>query len=456
MQTPQRRGCQATVALVAGLAPHLFNEFRSRVSVDRAIWKLLPLEEIATQQQLLLALFSISEGSDFFLRSPEDGAIALHLLSYDALGRPELAMFRRALQLSILSGGATPPLDPAFRDRRYVEHFATKSCIVSVIGNRHIIIRHSLGAVVYDVTALPPSPTPPTVLAQGGHCDRPPIADAYESVTPPEGDFMAAVEALEANMSGPSSFPPHSIPESSPSASAAHALLCDLGFISPDSDIRRIPPQLAGSIDALDATPARSSVVVFVLQLGPDGLTTDAAPALSALLRDLVLPECGICHFRFVTPGRYHTVATLASHVGIVVILNESGLVFNDACPDLELFSLVLVVAEEGGGYAVEVICRDVAIFGDRELPLCPFRMQKENLARFVALCAYLFFAAQPRTLPNGSTQIRGPEYFMAGFYARGMFVTQIYEKAEGGRNAILAGAISCGMPDGGSGFLLR
>jgi hypothetical protein len=460
LKTPQFKRGASGVALIAGLAPHLLTEFKSSAAVDRALWDLLAGEDVLTQQRVLLAVLCLSEGCDVFARSPEDGGIVLDLLASQALDRPELKMFRTVARLSLFCGGAIRNLEERFRDRCYVENFVTPNYVVSVIGEHHIVVRHGLGSAVYEVSDISTKRKKLIVdLSMDGHCDRPAPNEAYRSAFSDDDEFTEALDSLDRALSGETGFPKYIPPEPRRDASVAHSLLCDLGFLSADTHemTRHVPPSLFDLLEVLDTTSARPSAVVFVLQIISGGacseLTSQETPALQALLADLQLPYFTACSLSFIAPARQakpslRAMTSLARQAGIIVVLNESGLRMNARCPEFEHFDVLIAVSMSGEDYAVELCFNNnLDVFGSFQISNVAITLRKENLSRFVAICAFLFFATPGRTLSNGCTQVKGPEHFMSGFYNRSVQIAQLFEKSQTGRNAILLGCLSCGLP---------
>jgi hypothetical protein len=312
--------------------------------------------------------------------------------------------------------------------------------------------------VVYEVSDPTVRKKKPAVDLPPALAPEPPCgpSEAYRATRPWDGAFGDAVEALEGHLcarAAPAKYVP---PEARRTASTAHSLLCDLGFLTADAnETRRIPPALLDALDALDAAPFHQVVVVFVLQMIADErqIASRDTPALHALLADLDVADCSICRFSFVAPvlrmGQYRSLTSLAAQAGIAVILNESGLSVNRRCAELENLDVVIVVSVESGDrYGVELLFGELAVFGHHQIGPLTLSIGRRSLARFVAIAVYLFFAAPGRTLANGHMQVKGPDHFISGFYTRAMLIGQIFERAEKGRNAILLGCLSCGKPE--------
>jgi hypothetical protein len=447
----------SAIALIAGLAPHLFREsYATDVKIERALWEMIPESNTLTQQRLILALFGLSEGSDFFNRNPDAGGEVLELMSAASLDTSELGVFQRVLRLSLLCGGGSATVDKAYRSRAYVENFATRNYVISVIGENHILIRHGLGCSVYEVEDLFSNRKRPKgiELPMNGHAERLPVSDAYQSLLDTDSEFASAVEQLDSMLSGENEFVKYVPPEPVKNASAAHSLLCDLGFLSADTHeiTRRVPPELFDAIEALDETSSCPVAVVFVLQLLKNQfkreLVSIETPTLIRLLQDMSGSDCPVGRFAYVSPAldsACGSCTSQATQTGFVIVLNESGLRINGGCPELGSFDVVLAITPEGDdAYAIDVILHNLTLVGELQLGNFTLLLSRTSISRFVALLVYLYFATPGRTLANG---VKGPEHFVGGFHSRTLQISQIFEKSEPGRNAILLGCLSCGLP---------
>jgi hypothetical protein len=285
-----------------------------------------------------------------------------------------------------------------------------------------------------------------------GHHNCQPPNDAYRSAFPDDG-FWDALEWLARDLSGETDFLKYVPPEPRPNASAAHSLLCDLGFLSADAHemTRRVPARLSDLLAALDATQSRPGAAIPVLQLLLDDpahqLSSRDSPALRAALADLQVPECAVCSFVFVAAARGAELPPAAAQAGLVVVLNESGQRMNSRCPDLERFDVLLVVSVwDESSYGVELQVKNVEIFGGFQVGNVATVLRRRDLSRLVAVCAFLFFATPGRICANGGAERK---HFMSGFDRRSGQIAEIFEKSETGRNAILIGCLSCGLRQG-------
>jgi hypothetical protein len=139
----------------------------------------------------------------------------------------------------------------------------------------------------------------------------------------------------------------------------------------------------------------------------------------------------------------------LVMQAGFVVVLNESGQRRNGRCPDLESVDVLFVLSvRDESTYNVELFVQNLDVFGSCQIGNLSIAMHRQNLPRLVAICAFLFFATPGRTQANGCTRVKGPDHFLSGFCSRSAQITQIFEKADVGRNAILLGCLSCGIPE--------
>jgi hypothetical protein len=323
------------------------------------------------------------------------------------------------------------------------------------------VVRHGLGSSVYEINDLSPKKKKLIVdLPMESDQNFQPSNDAYRSAFPGDDEFGAAFEALDQDLAGQTSFLKYIPPDPRTNASAAHSLLCDLGFLSADTHeiTRRVPPSLFDLLDNLDSTSARTVTIIFILQLIADDpsrqLTSKETPALNTLLTDLQVPECSICSFSLIAPVRQskqpvQTLAALAMQSGFMVVLNESGQKINSRCPDLENVDVLLVLTvQDENMYNVELSFQNLAVFGSFQIGNISITLHHQNLAQFITICAFLFFATPGRTRSNGCTQAKGPDQFFSGFYTRCAQIAQIFEKSEIGRNAILLGCLSCGLPE--------
>jgi hypothetical protein len=437
----QFKAGRGAIALIAGIVPHLVpGAFSRGVSLGPALLPLLETSDELTQQRILLALLALSEGSDFFRNHPTDTAALFELFA--TLSHSNLGLLQRALRLSVLAGGAATFIDSTI-PRSPVEHFVTRECVFSAVGDRHIVVRHGLGATVFEVTALsdqrPTLSLLPDGPARGGSTainpgsnspSRPIVSSPYKCRAP--ADFSAALAELETSLAGADAFSsPPTLPRRPP-ISPARALLCDLGLIRATGE-RLVPASLADSLDSLDVTVAGQAVVVTVIDLSPSELPS---PALSRLVQDLGQLTCPLWRVtyasRAVTGGSFKAVAARA---GLVVLFDNSGLASPSELTGIDI--AIIVSPFNDGGWTAQIVCNDPSVFGDEEISPVAVFIPTGAIGTFVTIIAFLFFATPGRS-KNGCIQVKGPDQFMAGFYARCKQIGQIFERADPSRNAIL------------------
>jgi hypothetical protein len=270
--------------------------------------------------------------------------------------------------------------------------------------------------------------SPVASTSAAGDPDWPPVADPYR--LDPQPELSAALAELESALSGSDCFSAPPPPGPASPASPARALLCDLGLVRAEGE-RHVPESLSDAVDALDATSSGQAAVVTVIELPPIGDSP-----LARLLHDLGHVDCPLWRLRFAAAAvELCGVVAVAARAGLVVLLDARG------CANRALLAAIdvaVIVSPAGdAAWTVRVLCSDAAVFGKYDVPQCAMFVPAEMLRPFVAIVAFLFFATPGRS-KNGCTQVKGPDQFMGGYYARCKQIAQIFERADGARSAIL------------------
>ena len=426
-------------ALIAGFAPHIKESVRNEIFVDFEVLEKMNHSDENTQRLFYLSLIALSEGSRFFNSHPEIGR---KVLEFAASKNDSIEQLRKMLRLSIMSGGQRPVKE--FEPSECLERFATRDFVITVF-DRHLIVRHGLGAAVYEVDELESTP-----LASGDL--ELPAVPHIEPAKPElpsdlDPDLEATIAGLEAQLSGEGDFYQYTDnqPRAKKHVPPAHALLCDMGFLSAECHAytKRVTSTMQGAIDQLDIIRAFPEIPVFVLQILREGiLGTEKTTLLSQVLADLQQEVSGICSFGFQAPslknGDISSVLAFAAQTGFLVLVNETQAIINEHCPDLEPYKAVICISPaDASTYELDVIFHDFSLFNTDRKPVRSTRvhMSRQDIGPAVTLLAFLVTAS---TLTSSDSQVTGSDCFTHGFGVRSRQIAHIFEKSEAGRNVIL------------------
>ena len=426
-------------ALIAGFAPHIKESVQNEIFIDFDVLEKMNESDESTRRLFYLSLIALSEGSRFFNRHPEIGA---KVLEFAASKNDSIEQLRKMLRLSVMSGGQRPV--KKFEPSKCLERFATRDFVITVF-DRHLVVRHALGATVYEVDELESTALARNDLELPTVPQNEPAKPELPSDLDP--DLEATIAGLEAQLSGEGDFYQYTDNQPRPKKHVppAHALLCDMGFLSAECHTytKRVTNTMQSAIDQLDIIRAFPEIPVFVLQiLGEGVLGTENTPLLTQVLGDLQHEVRGICSFGFQAPslknGDISSVLAFAAQTGFLVLVNETHAIINEHCPDLEPYKAVICISPaDASTYDLNVIFHDFSLFNTERKPVRSTRvhMAREDLLAAVTLFSFLVTAS---TLTSSDSQVTGSDCFTHGFCVRSRQISHIFEKSEAGRNVIL------------------
>ena len=430
-------------ALIAGFAPHVRDEVRTQIFLDNGIWEHMKNGDEVQHRLFLLFLMSLSTGSQYFNKNPEMGA---RVLDFASPKNDTIEQLRKMLRLAVISG-KQQPLPEEFRSMDCLERLATRDFIITVF-EKHLVIRHGLGAAVYEIEDLGSQPTPPVPPLE-----IPSVPTSTRPKSSPMDGLDASLEAeiseLEAHFSGEGDFYEYTESKPPPSThiSPAHAFLCDMGFISANCHTytKRVTSAMEQTVGHLDSIRAYLHIPVFVMQLlKPDVIESKETPILLQVLEDLKQNrECNICSFEFQAPYAISRdpsgILTYAERTGILVVVNETGSLVNEKCPTFAPFTLVLCISPLNDSiYNVQLLFQGSSIFALKQQPVSSLRLHipRSGIGAVVAL--FTFFVTATTTGSRKEGQVTVSDCFSHGFCNRTRHISNIFDRSEAGRNAIL------------------
>lgn len=429
-------------SLISFLSPHLNGpDFVNNLSINSNLWTFLyaPISN-EFRERLILSLFFLSEGSDYFVVNPEDGATLIQyfiIKSNDVKTFPAFSNFFKMTRLSILCGGALNANQPLTENNdqttsmKSLESFMTQSYIISVLDNNHLIIRHGLGSTIFEVDDSDSlftnedddieDYTPPTIENDDIFSEA---SSAYVSKCEPASELLEAVEKMDSLFLSNSDFVPYSPPKKRTNASAAHAFLCDSGFISSSSEknIRRIPfstmkNTVEAKIDLIEPTP---KIKIPIIQVDEKSeIFSGNSEALQKLVQvDLQKVQTKVYKLEFVYSDNIMNLISMVEKYGFCILFNETGLSLNHSCKDIKT-NVIISLIPDNDYYIVDLMfsknfdslspTAKRKLFGDHNFDDISFIIPNENLANFISLAAVIFYSSTPLSNENDENRISLP-----------------------------------------------
>lgn len=489
------------LSLISCLSPHLNgSDFVNNVSINNNIWNFLySPQSIYYRERLILSFYFLSEGSDYFVVNPDDGASLIQYFlvkSADTKTFPVLSNFYKMTRLSILCGGALNSSEPSDdidivnqTSQKPTENFMTKSYIVSVIDDNHIKIRHGLGSTIFSVDDsitlfnddddnddgseyTPQTNDQNEILFE--------YSPSYVSKCEPASELLEAVERMDSLFLSNSDFIPYSPNQSGKNVSPAHSFLCDTGFISSFSEknIRRVPfSSMANSIEAkLDKLEPIPKIKVPIIQVKEDStLFSNQTECLKKLIEiDLKKVQTKISTIEFITATENNDITSLLNSIekyGFCILLNEGNLLLNHSNKIINA-NVIISLIQDKNYYIVDIMMsknfgglKNTAkreLFGKHKFEDLSFVVPNELIANFIALVVVIFYSSTPienekndenedaEKKKNESPvelnqkgndvdeQILGPELFVSGFKKRMNAIYSEFEKSNQGKMPLL------------------
>lgn len=466
------------LSLISCFSPHLNgSDFVNNLSINSNIWNFLySPKSIFFCERLILSFFFLSEGSDYFVVNPENGASLIQYFvakNNDTDTYPVLSNFFKMTRLSILCGGALNSSEQAesqstdTRKPSRFENFITKSYIVSVVNDNFIKIRHGLGSTVFEVDdtnalfndedasdRLEYKPIQPEKEAN--------INDEstdYVSKCEQSSELLEAVERMDSLFVSNSDFIPYVPDDRNENSSAAHAFLCDTGFISAFSEgnVKKVPfsvNSIEATLDKLEPSP---TIQIPIIQVNNDSvLISKETEALTKLIDvDLKKVTNKVCRIEFIKSNDMKYLMKAVEKYGFCILLNETELLINHTCTDIKA-NLIISLIPDKNYYIVDLIfaknldalekTAKREIFGKHKIDDVSFIIPNEMLANFICLAALIFYSSSPleknendqEDSTTRDEQVLGPELFVSGYKKRMEAIAKGFEKSTQGKMPLL------------------
>lgn len=406
------------------------------------ICSLLEKRSSITFKQMLIAMITLSFGTDHFLKHGDDATAILNQIGdgstddddKSAVFQPKdyVAAFRNA----ILCGHDYIINYHETDTEELTEHYVTKDYIISIVGAHKLVIRHGFGTTVYHVED------------RGGRSlmvKEEPLPEVEEDVKEEEEDdiwselgkddaddeLLKEIVKMDQMFSDHTRFKKYEQPPDKKCKSDAYALLVDLGLFNYDTQktVKRLAPKYIRDIIELDETLSTGHLDVGLLQLGStedEEFISRPTPGLEKLREELnsvnSVLSSQLVKFEYTAPcltsnETHKTSASAVRMMGFLVVLNETTRVISKDSAHINSFKLVMELKPHGDVY-------EVTLFKSPPSCLLPFIcnnasrwvISRKRIGQFVALCVLLNQTNEPEKKDN---ILRGPDTFITNFYNR-------------------------------------
>ena len=423
-------------ALFAVFVPAISKSALASLHLDKGIWE--RMNKMKDVELRLLMLLMISENARFFDTSPE-----LVPLVQQGLSDQEKDVLHEMLHLSLTSGSvrATPEkLKSAFSPEMY----ATSRFIITVDGDHGLIIRHGLGATVYDVgeTGTGQLYQTPADICMDKVSAAPTPASTYEYVSQCEieDSVMSYIKDVESQLGfSESKYQKYQEPAPQESLSKGHTLLCDIGFLNPScwNHVHVINEgALRQDIEKIDSISPWPEFRMYVVQLlrSDNGSKLDSQETfiLRRVMQDLDgISNCGVCRFDLRVPVRVGVAAeyaaTSASEASMLIVVNESRYVFRGPLQEWKSPIVLCVTPFDDKTYMVHIVFHDFPWVVANGTSSFKAYVARENLSVLVAMLGFLFNFCPEKSQHDGRGPVLFKDFFKAQFYQRISEIRKIY-----------------------------
>lgn len=446
-------------ALLAAFLTNINRRARESFRYEPEFWdKILSMKEKVDERLILLFLIVISEGTHIFDSSPE---IVARLME-EIPETDDRNVLRHILHLSMVRGKLRS-LPEELKGVHTEEMYATKKLLITVRGEQQLIIRHGLGVTVYNVTEgrkglLSQKTVDVDMGSESVSPPRPSSSDEYVSELDLNEDDFAEINRIEAEVQiRESKFLPATNFVRDESVSVGHALLCSMGFLSPDcwDRVRAIPQSLHSEIDKLDNQSPWPKFEAFVVQLTNDGSDCDfvskETPILAQVMSDLEkIQDSGVCRFDFRIPSRtgdsIEYACSASKRMVFFIVVNETGHLIREGYFEELDYEFVVCISPRGENrYLLNLLfCGGVQSLGVQPRKSIKVYVDRRNLGGLIAIFGFLFNAV-PVTAEEKFRAVRGPLVFGLQPCARMDAISHIYDNSLQGMSHVLTAASQCG-----------
>ena len=446
-------------ALLAAFLTNINRRAREAFRCEPEFWdKILSMKENVDESLILLFLIVISEGTHIFDASPE---IVARLME-EIPETDDRNVLRHILHLSMVRG-KLHSLPDELQGVHTEEMYATKNLLITVRGKQQLIIRHGLGATVYNVTEernglLSQKTVDVYMGSESVSSPRPASSDEYVSQLDLDEDTFAEIKRIEAEVQiRESKFLPATNFVRDESVSAGHALLCSMGFLSCDcwDRVKAIPQSLQSEIDKLDSQSPWPKFEAFVVQLTNDGSDRDfvskETPILAQVMSDLEkIQDSGVCRFDFRVPSRtgdsIEYACSASKRMVFFIVVNETGQLIRERYFEELGYDFVVCISPHGENrYLLNLLfCGGVQSLGVERRKFIKVYVDRRNLGGLIAIFGFLFNAV-PVTAKEKIRTVRGPLFFSLQPCERMKLISHIYDNSLQGMNHVLMAASKCG-----------
>lgn len=460
------------ILLIAGISPHLNgSNFVDNMQLHPNIWEFLdPKCNEYFRQRIILALTFLSEGSDYFITNTKDGALFIKIISKLMQSDYTQCMpsFLKMARLSLICGGGVKNDLGTKSNFSKKENYMTKNYVVSIVDDHHILIRHGLGSTLFEVNEVyPKKENPLDIQLTAKPTVLQPPKDVYVSECQSSPDLLEAIEQMDPMFECNCDFENYIESDECKNISPAHSFLCDTGFLSSSTEknIMRVPESTMNNTieNRLDSCEARPTIKIPIIQVDEtSSLVSIETDGLHQLIeQDLTKAQTPICKFAFLSclDNDIQTLLSTIETFGFCILFNETGYNINHSCKTIKS-NVVLSIRPfslrniKNSHYYVDFYFNRYdqhglqssamrVLFGTHMVKDTKFIIRKENLAKFVALAAILFYSANPsqsynsgqipvyKSKSNSEIQIQscGPAFFVSGFEKRGEIITDEFTK---------------------------